>query len=182
MDHNRLITQPVISDNASGYHEMNTMKMVEDDDAFLFLATWTQQIKKFTAGSMENRRRPKGQPDAGDRRVNLTAGSTWSVFAILTAKRMLSTLIWNSLRLDSSTCHVCIAKFLHAQSWRADFATMWQRRRTRRTVGRLPLVNMHCKLEGVRPRSSLKRSLSSWLKRSMPSSGRPCRFPLIKVM
>ena len=93
MDQNRLITQPVISDNATGYHEMKMMKMVEDDDAFLFLATWTQQIKRFTAGSMENRRRPKGQPDAGDRRVNLTAGSTWSVFAILTAKRMLSKLI-----------------------------------------------------------------------------------------
>ena len=96
MDHSRLITQPVISDNASGYHEMKTMKMVEDDDAFLFFGSGQhgpQEIKKFTAGSMENRRRPKGQPDAGDRRVNLTAGSTWSVFAILTAKRRLSKLI-----------------------------------------------------------------------------------------
>ena len=129
MDHNRLITQPVISDNATGYHEMKTMKMVEDDDAFLFLATWTQQIKRFTAGSMENRRRPKGQPDGrrpkgqptwvqawtqtlyelgngslrgcvaavvgecvNQRRRNHRR-STWSVFAILTAKRMLSTLI-----------------------------------------------------------------------------------------
>ena len=92
MDHSRLITQPVINDNASGYHEMKTMKMVEDDDAFLLLAT-TVKIERFTAGSMENRRRPKGQPDAGDRRVNLTAGPTWSVFAILTAKRMLSKLI-----------------------------------------------------------------------------------------
>ena len=66
MDHSRLITQPVISDNASGYHEMKTMKMVEDDDAFLFFGSGQhgpQEIKKLTAGSMENRRRPKGQPD-----------------------------------------------------------------------------------------------------------------------
>ena len=50
MDHNRLITQPVISDNATGYHEMKTMNMVEDDDAFLFLATWTQQTQKVHSG------------------------------------------------------------------------------------------------------------------------------------
>ena len=62
MDHSRLITQHVISDNASGYHEMKTMKMVDDDDAFLLLAT-TVKSERFTAGSMENRRRPKGQPD-----------------------------------------------------------------------------------------------------------------------
>ena len=66
MDHNRLITQPVISDNASGYHEMKTMKMVEDDDAFLFLA----------AGSMVHRKSKSSQraawKTAGDRKVNLT--------------------------------------------------------------------------------------------------------------
>ena len=61
MDHNRLITQPVISDNASGYHEMKTMKMVEDDDAFLFLV----------AGSMVHRKSESSQraswKTAGDR-------------------------------------------------------------------------------------------------------------------
>ena len=65
MDHNRLITQPVISDNATGYHEMKTMKMVEDDDAFLF---WQPGHSK-SKGSQR-----AAWKTAGDRKVNLTAG------------------------------------------------------------------------------------------------------------